>query len=173
MRRSSLVRALPLSGRRQSSRVAGYARSLRRPLPLGFAAVAFLDYANVLCIAERIGQHPFDTPEGRRRLRDWITSTDAERLSYAASATVALPFLTPPEREEMLALAQQHTSDAIRLEAAWAAAKLGHEEGVRSLAQFCLDARFTCLASAYLTDLGKAEAIPETRHEAGGTRQEG
>jgi hypothetical protein len=138
---------------------------LSQPLPLGFAAVALLDFANVLCLAGRISRHPYDTTAGRRRLRDWLTSTDVRQTSCAKSATVALPFLTPPERDELLDLAQQHPSAEIRLEAAWAAARLGHAAGIRALAQFCLDPRTSKLATAYLEDLGQVEAVPKEAQE--------
>ncbi len=134
---------------------------LSQPLPLGFAAVAYLDFANVLCLGGRIARHPYDTAEGRSRLRAWLTAAEGGKTSYATSATVSLPFLTPTEREELLGLAQNHPSADVRMEAAWAAARLGREEGVRALTQLCLDPRTSRLASAYLNDLGRGDAVPE------------
>jgi hypothetical protein len=90
---------------------------LRDPLPIGSAALAYLDCVNALAIAGELQRHPFDTPAGKALLRRWLTSSDEGERGCAVSATAALPFLSPPQRDELLALAMDHTSAKVQVEA--------------------------------------------------------
>lgn len=133
---------------------------LSRPLPPRFIGVAFLDWANHLALAGRIRQHPFDSPEGKKRLHDWLVSSRPEEYSYAHSATAALPFLSNPERDQLLALAMDHQDEAVQMEAAWASSKLGSESGLKMLGRFCLNLPTAKLALSYLEELERPDRIP-------------
>jgi len=141
--------------------------SLRDPLPTGFIAVSLLQAANALLIEGDVMSHPFDTPEGRRQLREWLVSPDSEVFSYAHCATVALPFICNPERDMLLELASHHPDAAVRFEAAWAAAKIGREDGLQRLAEHCRDFKTAQMAKRYLSDLGREDAIPPEANDPG------
>jgi len=133
---------------------------LASPLPDGFAGVAFLDLANVLAIEGRLEHHPFDTPDGAARLERFLSSDDPAETSYAQSATAALPFLGPERRAPLLVRAMAHPDAGVRLEAAWAAAKVGDARGVPMLAEACADPSTAERAADLLHELGRADAIP-------------
>jgi hypothetical protein len=137
---------------------------LSDPLPSDFLAVSLLDSANA---AHRDGvqwSHPFDSVAGKTQLERWLTDYDEEHFSYAVSATGALPFLEAPD--ELLALAFDHPSTDVQLEAAWVAAKLGRDAGIRWLARSCLDVNLAERAKDYLAELGRADAIPPDAEDA-------
>ena len=134
--------------------------SLGDPLPPGFIGVSLLDAANA-CLIEGVEMpHPFDSAEGMQRLRAWLTNAEEAEHSYAHSATAALPFLSHPDRDELLSLAMRHPDTDVQLEAAWAAGKLGREEGPRQLAEACRDLKHAQAAKHYLRELGREDAIP-------------
>ena len=135
-------------------------RELAEPLPQGFLAVALLDSANNYAIHVPCAVHPFDSAEGRQRLRAWFTSRDEDEYSYAHSAAASIPFISGPEREQLLALALDHPSVDVQLEAAWASAKLGSEAGLKVLARYCLDPNYSERARQYLSEIGREDAIP-------------
>jgi hypothetical protein len=142
-------------------------KQLSDPLPTDFLAVALLDSA---CAALRGGAdcpHPFDSTAGKERLERWLTDGDEEHFSYAVSATAAIPFLSAPERDALLALAFDHPSTDVQLEAAWAAAKLRRDAGIKWLARSCLDVNVAERAKHYLTELGRPDAIPPEAGDAG------
>ena len=133
-------------------------RELSDPLPRDFLAIALLDSANT---AHRNGvnwPHPIDSIAGRKHLETWLTGTDAEHFSYAISTTAALPFISKPDA--LLALAFDHLSPDVQLEAAWVAAMLGRDAGIRWLARSCLDVNMAERAKQYLLELGRTDAIP-------------
>ena len=131
---------------------------LRVPLPPDFLGVAYLDFANEILREGHVSSHPFDTPEGKARLRGFLTSD--ESASYAHSATAALPYIGRPERDDLIALAMDHSSSEVRLEAAWASAKLGSDSALKFLARACLDPKSAKVASTYLNDLDQGGRIP-------------
>lgn len=135
-------------------------------LPPGFLAIALLDAANAALIDGLEMRHPFDTEAGVRRLEQWLTDKDEEHSSYAISATAALPFLEGAERDRLAALALDHADPRVQLEAAWAAAKLGREAGVRCLARYCRDVNQSVTARRYLQELRREDAIPEEALDA-------
>lgn len=140
-------------------------QKLSDPLPPGFLAVALLDAANA---AQREGagwRHPFDSSLGRSRLEEWLTDGNPDHFSYAVSSTAALPFLSDPN--PLLALAFDHVSPNVQLEAARVAAKLGREAGVTHLAQACLDFNLADRAMRYLAELERTDAIPPEATDAG------
>lgn len=133
---------------------------LSETLPPDFLAISLLDAANAAHRAEAIEIHPFDSDSGVQMLRQWLTDGDEELFSYAISATAALPFISHSERDALLALAFDHPSGDVQVEAAWAAAKLGREAGLRWLARTCLDANQSARARQYLEELGRSDLIP-------------
>lgn len=133
---------------------------LRDPLPEGQLAGAYLDMANQLALSGSSSAHPFDTPAGKEQLRTWLCSGDRDDVPCAHSAAASLPFVSPPEREDLLALALDHRDPTVQIEAAWASARLGSEGGLKVLARFCHDPRFHRLACQYLQELGRAGEVP-------------
>lgn len=141
--------------------------SLLDPLPAGFIAVSLLDAANAVLIEKDAMAHPFDTPEGRQRLREWLSSADTAEFSYAHSATAALPFISNPDRDSFLDVAMNHADSGVQIEAAWAAAKVGRADGIQRLAQRCLDFKTAQMAKQYLSELGREDAIPREANDPG------
>ncbi|WP_145055935.1 hypothetical protein [Lignipirellula cremea] len=140
---------------------------LRDPLPDGFAAVAFLDFVNRLARQEKLEYHPFNTPQGVRRLENWLATNDAEQYSFAHSATASLPFVEEPHRGRLLALALDHADIGVQMEAAWASAMVGGEAGVKVLARRCLDCNTAVVALEYLRELKREDAIPAESQDPG------
>lgn len=135
---------------------------LRHPLPVDFAGVAFLDFANTLSREGRSSAHPFDSEEGLVRLTQWLTDQNDEHYSYAHSAAAAIPFVCVSTRSKLLDAAFQHTDPDVRLEAAWAAAKCGLSLGLDILQKACADPNTAEAAERYLLELGAEERIPLT-----------
>ncbi len=135
--------------------------STRENLPVGFAAVALLDAANSLAINDGNIQHPFDSTAGKRLLMSWLSDSDPDAFSYAHSATAALPFISNPERNQLLALAMDHTDAGVQMEAAWASARLGSDAGVKLLSRFSLEVNHSQTACQYLAELDREDAIPD------------
>jgi len=151
---------------RESGRDAVFADALvdglRDPLPAGFCRVAYLDFATVRAMEGRGERHPFDTPAGHRALREWLEDTDSSNFSYAVSAAASLPFIAAEARDPLLALAQRHVDALVRMESAWARAKLGEEPGFVQLIELACDPRTAASASRYLVELGAEARLPET-----------
>lgn len=135
-------------------------KALSQPLPRGFMAICLLDAANKACREHGHKKHPFDSVVGQQRLREYLTSTDPDKSSYAVSACAALPFLSPKRRNPLFALARKHKDPSIRLEVAWAQAKLGNKVGFNDLAAACLNHNQSRQACTYLKELRKASLIP-------------
>ena len=103
--------------------------ALRDGIPVGFAGVAYLDFANGLSLHGRISDHPFDTDEGIERLTGYLMDTDPEHDSYAKSAVTALPFLRESARAQLLALANDHNAVAVRSKPRGRRPSLGRKMG--------------------------------------------
>ena len=114
-------------------------RGLSDPLPADFLAVALIDSANAAQTGGADYRHPFDSSGGKRQLKRWLLDHDPGHVSYAVSATAALPYISNPERDGLLAIARDHACDEVQLEAAYSSARLGRGAGIRCLARFCLD----------------------------------
>lgn len=132
--------------------------ALSDPLPGDFLAISLLDCANAAAREGANWRHPFDSEEGFRMIEQWLSDEDEEHYSYAVSAAAALPFLTDPD--PLVALGFVHPSPEVKLEAAWAAAKLGHDEGVEALVKASLDLNQSERAREYLKELGLSDEIP-------------
>ncbi len=129
--------------------------ALTHPLPTGFTRVAFLDMANTLAFSGAIKTHPFDTDEGKVSLQAYLQS---DVSSYAHSATAALPFIK--HAEALLQFSDNHKDVWVRLESAWARAKLGQAAGVEALARAALDVHQSSRAIRYMEELKLDEHIP-------------
>ncbi len=138
---------------------------LRRRLPDGFRAVAFLDACNALWLDGRPEAHPFDNPTGTERLRCWLRNADPDEFSYAVSATAALPFISEPARSPLLSMAMDHLEPTVQLEAAWASARSGSEAGIKILSRFAEDVRFASVAVHYMEELGLDYRVPAAARE--------
>jgi len=138
---------------------------LRSPLPEGFIAVAYLDFVNGHAIYGSLDDHPFASPVGVAKLRAWLLDTNEEHFDYAHSAAAALPFVPEPMRNDLLELADAHPDVTVRMEAAWARAKLGDERGRHRLRDWCHDARVSQAACNYLEELGYQDDIPAESRE--------
>ncbi|HVX64197.1 MAG TPA: hypothetical protein VHC19_26480, partial [Pirellulales bacterium] len=135
-------------------------QALSDPLPTDFLAVALLDAANQAARESGLEHHPFDSEPGWQRLEACLQDPVSEHFSYAHSATAALPFMTNPPRDQLLALAMDHADAGVQMEAAWASAKLGREAGLRILARYCLDVNQSDTARHYLAELNREDLIP-------------
>jgi hypothetical protein len=129
-------------------------------LPTGFLGIAYLDWVNTFCLADRLEEHPYDCEAGWALLRQYLTDPNPEHFSYAQSAAASLPFLEGAARQELLALSLDHASPDVQMEGAWASAKLGSSAGVNILARLCRDPVHSKRACHYLRELDLPEAIP-------------
>lgn len=135
--------------------------ALANPLPADFIAMSLLDAANSASIEGDLENHPFDSPAGYAQLQKWLEGRNPEHFSYAHSATAALPFLDAEARDPLLTIALEHVDTGVQLEAAWAAAKVGREEGLDFLARYCLDVNHGDVAARYLRELDREDCIPD------------
>jgi len=142
-------------------------KALAETPPDGFLGVALLDAANRLRLEGSTLPHPFDSEPGRQRLLFWLEGKDHERHSYAHSAAAALPFLGETGRDRLLAAARRHPDQEVRLEAAWAGAKVGRQDGWDQLVQHCLDRTTSRNARVYLEELGRSDLIPVAARDPG------
>lgn len=134
--------------------------SLAETPPGGLLGVALLDAANRLRLEGSTLPHPFDSDAGRQQLLFWLEGQDHERHSYAHSAAAAVPFVGEAGRDQLLAAARGHPDQEVRLEAAWAAAKVGRQDGWDQLVQHCLQRTTSRNARVYLEELGRPDLIP-------------
>jgi hypothetical protein len=135
--------------------------ALTRPLPDGFLGLCLLDTANQFLIAGGKALHPFDSEEGITKLSAWLAVPESGDSSYAVSAAVALAFLSHPEGNRLLRTASMHPSANVRLEAAWAEAKLDRDGGFASLVRLCMDLHLAVRARRYLEELGRGDLAPD------------
>ncbi len=132
-------------------------------LPSGFCGIAYLDFVNALCRDGHLKTHPFDTDAGGRRLTEYLE--DRAHSSYGVSACAALPFVDKDRRASLLGTALAHTDPMVRLEAAWAIAASGDEEGLRSLSLLARNPTLALRAIQYLEELDAVSWIPEGAKE--------
>lgn len=133
-----------------------FSAALSTPLPSQFLGVALLDMANTLAREHGVTPHPFDSPEGHKRLRSFLTDPDKEHFSYAHSATASLPFLS--KAQKLLALAEKHPDLTVRMEAAWAAARSGNAQALARLQAWSKSPKTRSRALTYLKELGSKPA---------------
>ncbi|MBN1342869.1 MAG: hypothetical protein JXQ73_09335 [Phycisphaerae bacterium] len=140
---------------------------LRSPLPEGFLCIAYLDFVNDLAAHGVIDDHPFGSPEGVQKLQAWLADRDKDRSSYAKSAAAAIPYLPETSRTELGELGRSHPDVGVRMQAAWADAKIGDPDGIRQLVQWCLDLNHSSEACDLLRELGREDDIPDESLEPG------
>ena len=133
---------------------------LQRPLPSDFLCIAYLDFVNGHAINNELKQHPFDTKEGIERLRGLLEDNNEGNFSYAYSAAAAIPFLSKKNRDSLLEVAQNHVDDGVRIETAWAMAKINDRQGVEKLKEWAIDINHSSVACRYLKELGFENEIP-------------
>ncbi len=130
----------------------------RESLPNESISRHLLTSANDAAIYHECEVHPFDSDQGVERLQQWFEDADEHGLAH--SATASLPFIHHQRRDELLSRAMQHCDFGVRIEAAWAAAKLGREDGLQKLADYCLDIHNSVRAQTYLHELDREDWIP-------------
>lgn len=133
--------------------------------PESFARVAYLDLANSLAREGLVPRHPFDGTEGQRLLLSYLESENRDEHSYAQSAAAALPFIGTTRREPLMEAAKAHPAEEVRMEAAWAAARLGNRWGVDFLVARTTRPQTAAVASRYLEEVGAASSIPDAARE--------
>jgi hypothetical protein len=133
---------------------------LADPLPSGEIIAPYLDFANRLACEGTIARHPFDSTAGFARLSAFLADRDADCNDSAISAASSISFLDPSMRETLLELASQHPDGLVRLEEAWARAKIGQEGGRARLVELCRDPSYSGRAAGYLDELGLGHLIP-------------
>lgn len=94
------------------------------------------------------------------RLEAWLANPDPEAYPSAVSAAVTIAFLTHNKTSSLLALARDHPSSDVQLEAAWALARRGKPQGIRDLVAATHDWKTCEKAVRYLEELGLRDEIP-------------
>jgi hypothetical protein len=140
-------------------------KALSKPLPEKFLAISLLDAVNSAAREHKLKAHPFDSAAGASRLATYLASRKSHEASYAVSACAAIPFISKSRRARLVALARKHKDPSIRMEVAWATAKLGEKAGLEYLTEKCLDRNTSRQASHYLAELGKKKLIPRAVRE--------
>ena len=135
--------------------------ALAKKLPEKFLGISVLDAANTACREHSLKNHPFDSKEGVVRLSKLLGNLKSNQASYAVSACAAIPFLSAARRRPLVALARKHKNVAIRLEIAWATAKLSDKAGLEYLVSMCMDPNYSMQARTYLKELKQATRIPK------------
>ena len=143
------------------SNIARVVDGLRHPLPRKYCGIAFLDFCNQTAISGALARHPFDSHEGHSLLREWLSSSDESQFSYAISATAAIPFIDQDVSAELATIAGAHVDVTVRIESAWAQAKLGQLSSVEQLADIARNPLYAHLAIRYLEELGHSDRVPE------------
>jgi hypothetical protein len=137
---------------------------LSDPLPVGFIRVAFLDSCNALARKGLLAEHPFASAEGISQLQRWLASADKDEQTFAVSACGAVPFLPSPAQKPLLELAASHHFAHVRVEAAWAGAKLGIAGSTEKLIKFTRLPCYSGLAQEYLAQFGMGDRVPADVH---------
>jgi len=141
-------------------------RELGQYLPAQFAGISYLDMCNRLAVEGKLSKHPFDSEPGFQLLRKLLQSQDRDEFSYAVSATAALPFINSRYQAELLKLASEHPDIDVRIESAWAGAKLGDDQSLQGLVELAKDYRYGNKPMLYLKELGKESLAPAETKQA-------
>lgn len=135
-------------------------RAVQRRIPEGNIGKALLESSNTICVDNENASHPFDSPQGKALLKQWLDEKDPKKFDMAHSAAVALAFIKGNDIDELFALALQHPNRDVQLEGAWAAGRSGREDGIQALADACLDVHHSARAMEYLREIGRPDRIP-------------
>ncbi len=138
-------------------------QAFREAAPTGVVAEELMSEVNNLMIdAEELTiSHPYNTEKGGVALEKMIRANGDETFH----ATLSLAFVDEPLRAKLLPLVIDHKSNAIQMEAAWADAKNGGAQGLKSLQDRCLDVNYSNKAKRYLRELDLAAEIPAAAQE--------
>lgn len=140
-------------------------QALGKKIPAKFIGIAFLDAANTAARDHGFKPHPFDSAQGVKILRAHLSDASSKNDSYAVSACAAIPFLSAARRKPLIALARKHKDPQVRMEVAWAMAKLGDKTSIQYLVDQCLDRNSSLQAQEYLREIGHAKLIPRDVRE--------
>lgn len=140
-------------------------KAVGRKLPGKFLNMCILDAANSAAREHGLKKHPFDTPAGVKVLAGYLSSKKEEDASYAVSSAASLPFIAKARRGRLVERARKHQSAEVRLEAAWATAKVGDKAGLAYLVEQSTVPASAARAAAYLTELGRKKLIPKSARE--------
>jgi hypothetical protein len=133
---------------------------LKDTLPGGTLGIAFLECANRLADVGAV-RHPFDTDFGCRQLTVWLRDVDGVRNQAANAVAASLPYLDPIRGRDLLALALDHPSPAVQIEAAVSTIRLGNLSGEKMLVRWCEDPRYSRLAVQSMRMLGWKNELPD------------
>jgi len=107
------------------------------------------------------GPDPYNSGAGSKVFKAWLTSKDPAEYITASLAARASAFLDAEFRDELLALAFDHPSKGVQLQAAWADARNGGNRGISFLRQACLDVELSPGAQECLKSLLREDQIPK------------
>ncbi|MEZ5305474.1 MAG: hypothetical protein R3F11_33255, partial [Verrucomicrobiales bacterium] len=141
--------------------------ALRRDPPTGQVGAAIRDHANHSLLDEdweASVAHPFDSPAGAAVLKDWLEKPE-DQGGDPFGAAFALGFCADPACAALRAIALEHPSESVRMEAAWSDCRQGGEAGLKYLTDASLDLNRSSLALTYLRELGHDDAIPAAATE--------
>lgn len=133
---------------------------LKEPLPPGLIGLAVLNLCNALALAGELSPHPFSSPEGVKRLLEWLDPVHPAGAEAAKVVATSIPFLPEEAQTKLLPKVLFYPSAPVRLEGAWAAARLGRPEGWQGLMDACRNPFLSASAVGYLKELGREDLIP-------------
>lgn len=138
-------------------------RTIGHNIPKGNSGVAYLECVNTRAHEYGMAPHPFASENGIRFLKDLLKDQESDN---AISAAVAIPFLPEAPRSELLSLALEHSNWEVHLEAAWAMARVGNENGFKLMVELSKDVHKFIRVARYLHELGRYYLLPfETQSE--------
>jgi hypothetical protein len=130
-------------------------------LPVEPISARLLSCANYRMNATPDRVHLFDSPAGHLQLEKWLNAPEIRHYSRTLDATDALEFIGKQPQSKLINIALDHPLKRVRFRAAALAASQGYEVGVDALGQLCRDVDFYEIARETLTELGRADVIPD------------
>lgn len=108
--------------------------------------------------------HPFETPQGRQKLAEYLRGHQPQDESVAVNVAMALGGFHDKD-DALLALAASHKSPRVRVEAAGSMAVFGERDGIQLLGQLTADPSVSNIACRYLEQKGCEDAISPVAEE--------
>lgn len=140
-------------------------KGLKGKIPTGFLGISYLDMCNAIAIETSTFKHPFNSAGGFAFLEKTVNNSGPENESYIISVTTSIPFLSKEYQEKLFDLVSSHKNAEVRIEAAWAGAKIGNDKAIGKLVDFSKDYRYSSKAVDYLKELNLEAKVPgETQH---------
>lgn len=134
-------------------------------IPEDFIGITYLDMCNNLNIQSADFIHPFNNEEGVNYLKNIIQNYSEDTESYVVSATVSIPFLNENYRTSIIEEVNKLEAVSVKMEAAWACARLGMESAIEQLITFARDHRYSRQAVSYMRELDLSDRIPSIVEE--------